>query len=368
MHVLIAGGGTGGHVFPGIAVAEELLSRNAQHQVLFVGTRRGVEVKAVPQAGFALECIDVGGLKGTGLTGWVIGLSRIPRAVWQSRRILKRFSPDVVLGVGGYASGPVILAALWLRVPTAIMEQNALPGLTNKVLGRVARRAFVSFPESVRYFSPSKTLITGNPVRRSLLESSRAAGAHSSGSNLLIFGGSQGASVLNRVVPEAVRTVHRSVPDLKVVHQSGARELLQVQQCYQGYGLAATVLPFIDDMAAAYRDADIVVCRAGATSVAELTLCGKASIFIPFARAADNHQEVNARALVAAGAAIMIRESELTSAKLADSLLELLRDSTRRAAMEQTARRLGRPDAARQISDAVVELAARTPWRGKERG
>jgi undecaprenyldiphospho-muramoylpentapeptide beta-N-acetylglucosaminyltransferase len=349
-------------------VAEELLSRDTRHQVLFVGTSRGVEVRAVPKAGFALELIDVGGLKGTDLIGWVVGLSRVPRAFFQSRRILKRFSPDVVVGVGGYASGPMILAATWLRVPTAIMEQNAVPGLTNKVLGRLARRAFVSFPESVRFFSPRKTLITGNPVRKSLLESSRVDSAQSSGSNLLIFGGSQGASILNRVVPDAVRALHHSLPDLQVVHQSGARELLQVQQCYQGCGVTAAVLPFIDDMAAAYRAADVVVCRAGATSVAELTLCGKAAILVPFARAADNHQEANARALVEAGAAIMIRESELTPAKLAESLLDLLRDRSRRAAMEQTASRLGRPDAARQIVTVIAELAAQSPWRGKERG
>jgi UDP-N-acetylglucosamine--N-acetylmuramyl-(pentapeptide) pyrophosphoryl-undecaprenol N-acetylglucosamine transferase len=368
MRVLFAGGGTGGHVFPGIAVAEELLSRDTHNQLMFVGTRRGVESRAVPKAGFVLDVIDVGGLKGTGLTGWVVGLLRIPRAFFQSRRILKRFHPDVVVGVGGYASGPVILAATWLHVPTAIMEQNALPGLTNKVLGVLARRAFVSFPESVRFFSPRKTLVTGNPVRKSLLASSCTDAVRGPGSHLLIFGGSQGASVLNRVIPEAARTVHRSVPDLQVVHQSGARELLQVQQCYQGYGVAATVLPFIDDMAAAYRRADVVVCRAGATSVAELTLCGKAAILVPFARATDNHQEVNARALVEAGAAIMIRESELTEAKLAECLLDLFRDRARRTAMEQSASRLGRPDAARQIGDVVVELAAASPWRGKERG
>lgn len=367
MRVLIAGGGTGGHVFPGIAVAEEL-SRDVGHQLLFVGTRRGVESNAVPRAGFALELIDVGGMKGTGLIGWVVGLARLPRAFFQSRRILKRFSPDVVVGVGGYASGPVLLAATWLRVPTAIMEQNAVPGLTNKVLGRLAWRAFVSFPESTRFFSPRRTAITGNPVRRSLLKSSRADGEREPGSQLLIFGGSQGASVLNRVVPEAVRVVHQRMPDLQVVHQSGAREVLQVQQCYQGYGITATVLPFIDDMAAAYRRADVVVCRAGATSVAELTLCGKAAILVPFARAADNHQEANARALAQAGAAIMLRESELTPAKLADCLIDLLRDTTRRAAMEQTASRLGRPDAARQIAAVIVELAAQSPWRGKERG
>jgi UDP-N-acetylglucosamine--N-acetylmuramyl-(pentapeptide) pyrophosphoryl-undecaprenol N-acetylglucosamine transferase len=364
--MLIAGGGTGGHLFPGIALAEEFSSRDPGHSVLFVGTRHGIEVRAVPPAGFDLELIQVGGLKGKGLWGWLKGLWRIPRAIWQSRRILKKFRPDVVVGVGGYASGPVLLAAWLMRLPTAVLEQNALPGMTNRVLGRFVRRVFVAFSQAEKFFKPKKVRLLGNPVRRALAEDLQKDRQEPSGKHLLVFGGSQGARILNQVVPDAVRQLCGHLPGLQVVHQTGEQECEEVKRRYQERGVAAEVLPFIHDMAAAYRDADVVVSRAGATTVAELSLCRKPAVLIPFPYAADNHQVVNAQALVEAGAAVMILQSDFNAQRLAGEVEAILGDEARRRSMGQAAGETGHPQAARDICDSCLELAQRSRWRRKE--
>jgi UDP-N-acetylglucosamine--N-acetylmuramyl-(pentapeptide) pyrophosphoryl-undecaprenol N-acetylglucosamine transferase len=364
--MLIAGGGTGGHLFPGVALAEELVLRGQGHSVLFVGTRHGIEARAVPRAGCDLELIEVGGLKGKGLWGWLKGLLRIPRAVWQSRRILKKYRPDVVVGVGGYASGPVLLAAWLMRLPTAVLEQNALPGLTNRVLGRFVRRVFVAFPQAEKFFNKSKVRLLGNPVRKALADNLLAGGEPESGQHLLVFGGSQGARILNQVVPDAVQLLSGRLPDLKVVHQTGERECQEVKQRYRERGVEAEVLPFIHDMAAAYRKADVVVSRAGATTVAELSLCRKPAVLIPFPYAADNHQVVNAQALVEAGAAVMILQSDLRAQRLADEVGAILADAGRRTAMQEAAGKVGRPESAREICESCLELAKKSRWRGKE--
>lgn len=354
VRLLIAGGGTGGHLFPGIALAEAAQARAQGHQVLFVGTRRGVEAEAVPRAGFALEFIEVGALKGRGLLGWLRGLLRIPRALWQSRRILRSFRPDVVIGVGGYASGPVLLCAWLMRRPVVVLEQNALPGFTNRVLGRLVRRAYVSFPESLRHFPEGRAVLSGNPVRRALVEGLRPAGEPAAGRGLLVFGGSQGAAVFNHVVPDAVALLRRRLPELGVLHQTGVRDVESVRARYRELGVEAQVLPFIHDMAAAYRDAALVVCRAGATTVAELALCRKPALLVPFPFAADNHQEVNARSLADAGAAVMLRQSELSAESLAQAVSELLANPERLRAMAEAAGRLARPTAADDILDDIL--------------
>ncbi len=368
MHLLIAGGGTGGHLFPGIALAEDLMSRNQDHRVVFVGTRRGIEFKAVPRAGFTLDCIQVGGLKGSGLMGWLRGLFRVPRAMWQSRRIIRRFRPDVVVGVGGYASGPVVLMAWLMRTPTMIMEQNALPGFTNKILGKVVRRVVVSFPDAASFFPKRKVRALGNPVRKALAENFLRSSQVKSGQDILIFGGSQGARTLNRVVPEAAKLLNDRWPGLRFVHQTGEKEVEGVRDHYQQLGLVevAEVTPFIHDMAAAYRRSDLVICRAGATTVSELSLCRKAAVLIPFPHAADNHQEVNARALVDAGAALMVREADLSPEGLASLVGEVLADEDRRAAMEDAAGRVSKPESARDICELCLELGAQSRWRRHE--
>ena len=368
MRILIAGGGTGGHLFPGIALAEELVGRNQGHEVLFVGTRRGLEVHHVPRLGFALELIDAGPLKGKGLLGWMRGLLRVPRSMWQSRRILRRQRPDLVVGVGGYSSGPVVLTAWLKRIPTMVMEQNALPGFTNRVLGRFVRKVVVAFEQAQAWFPRGKVLMLGNPVRKSLVENFLHSNEPVNGTNLLVFGGSQGARVLNQVVPETMPELVERIDDLHLVHQTGESDLAQVEKRYREQGLQSRVevKAFIDDMAAAYRKTDLVVCRAGATTVTELSLCRKPAILVPFPYAADNHQEVNARSLTEAGAAVMVPQSELTADRLADEVAAVLCDPERKARMEQAAGNVSRPKAAREVAELCLELAGCPHRRRKE--
>jgi UDP-N-acetylglucosamine--N-acetylmuramyl-(pentapeptide) pyrophosphoryl-undecaprenol N-acetylglucosamine transferase len=363
MRVVIAGGGTGGHLFPGIAIAEELKRRGAE--VVFVGTARGIESRVVPQEGFPLELIDVGGLKGKGLLGLLRGLARVPRALLQSRAILLRHRPDLVIGVGGYASGPMVLAAALARRPTAILEQNSVPGITNRILGRLVRAVFAAFGESRRYFPARKVRLAGNPIRARLREAligDDAAMQQHEGRSLLVCGGSQGAHPVNELVVEAIALLAaegRLPGGLKLVHQTGKDDAASVAERYRSAGVVADVRAFIDDMASAYRGADLVIGRAGATTIAELTALGRASLLIPFPQAADDHQTVNARSLERAGAARVLAQATLTPRALADAIAELLSDGATRARMAIAARSLGRPDAAREIVDALGTLAGR---------
>lgn len=359
MRMLIAGGGTGGHLFPGIALAEEVVTRHPDNRVLFVGTARGIEARAVPQAGFPLELIEATGVKGRGPIGWATGLLRLPRAILQSIRILRRWKPDVVVGVGGYASFPVVLAAVLLRIPAAVQEQNALPGLTNRVLGRLVQAAFVAFDEAKPWFPASRTWNVGNPIRKALMDNFLRPRTPHEKFRLLVFGGSQGAHAINVAVVEAVRELGELRDRIEILHQTGARDLEATKKGYEAIGFPARVVEFIEDMSSAYANSDLVVCRAGATTLAELTIAKKAAILIPFPQAADNHQEVNARSLVDRGAAVMIRQSELDGPRLAREIRELVENPARREAMERAAGLLGRPEAAREIADVCVELVRR---------
>lgn len=356
MRVMIAGGGTGGHLFPGIALAEEVSTRHHKNDVVFVGTERGLEARVVPAAGYKLETIPVRGLKGMGLGRFLLGLLALPMAFASSWRILRRYRPDVVVGVGGYASGPVVLAAWLQRVPTCVQEQNALPGFTNKVLGKLARAVFIAFEEARRYFPSRKIHLIGNPIRSKLTDNylrSRVAHARFT---VLVFGGSLGARRLNALVVEALDSLGDVKDSLHFIHQTGKADVEQVRQAYAAKGWAADVSEFIEDMSSAYAGADLVVCRAGATTLAELTVCKKASILVPFPFATDNHQEVNARSLVNAGAALMFREAELTGATLAETIRGLKADPARVKRMEKQAGLLGRPEAAKELADVCVQL------------
>jgi len=362
MRLLIAGGGTGGHLFPGVAIAEELRARDPAAAVRFVGTRRGIEARVLPELGWELSLIEVSGLKTVGALGALRGLTRLPRALWQARRILREFRPDVVIGVGGYASGPVVLMARLAGIPTAICEQNSIPGLTNKILGRIVRAVFVSFDGTRRFFQPAKTTVSGNPVRRGLahqlLEARAAAPAGSAPGpapspaavHVLVSGGSLGAVAVNPLAADALIALSRTAP-LAIVHQTGDKGLADTVERYRAAGIAAECHAFIKDMAAAYQRADVIVCRAGATTVAELAITGKPAVFIPYPFAADNHQELNARAMADAGAALMFRQSELTADKLADALRPLLADPARRAEMGTRMAALARPAAAAAVID-----------------
>jgi UDP-N-acetylglucosamine--N-acetylmuramyl-(pentapeptide) pyrophosphoryl-undecaprenol N-acetylglucosamine transferase len=360
--MLIAGGGTGGHLFPGLALAEEVKTRHPRNDVLFVGTQRGLEMRVVPKSGFPLETIDVGPLKRQGGLGLLRGLGRVPRSLWQSRRILRRFDPDVVVGVGGYASGPVVLAAYLMGIPTAVQEQNALAGFTNRTLGRFAKAIFIAFDEARAGFPRARTHLLGNPIRRAFLDNYLHTKVPGDRLSILVTGGSQGAHALNVRVAEAIELLAPQMGSkLRVFHQTGTKDVEEISKRYQALestGLQAQAAAFIDDMATAYAGADLLVCRAGATTIAELTVCKKPAILVPFPFAADDHQTVNAKSLVANGAALLMPESELTGEKLAAELRALERDRERLARMGRQSGLLGRPEAAREIAQVCVSLCS----------
>jgi UDP-N-acetylglucosamine--N-acetylmuramyl-(pentapeptide) pyrophosphoryl-undecaprenol N-acetylglucosamine transferase len=349
--LLIAGGGTGGHLFPGVALAEELRAREPDAVIKFVGTRRGIEARVLPDLGWDLEFIEVSGLKTVGAAGAVKGLFRLPKAMIQARRIVKAFAPDAVIGVGGYASGPVVLAAKLRGIPTAICEQNSIPGLTNKMLGKLVRQVFLSFDESKRFFNGKKIVMSGNPVRRDLVQRllAPAAATHAKVS-VLVVGGSQGAVAVNALAADALSALAKDIP-LAIVHQTGEKDLEPTQAKYAAAGVTADCRAFIKDMAAAYQDADLIIGRAGATTVAELAIAGKPAIFIPYPFAADNHQELNAREMADKGAALMFKQAELTADKLVTALRPLLTDAAKRQEMGAAMKSLAKPGAATTVID-----------------
>jgi UDP-N-acetylglucosamine--N-acetylmuramyl-(pentapeptide) pyrophosphoryl-undecaprenol N-acetylglucosamine transferase len=363
LRVVIAGGGTGGHLFPGIAVAEEIRARNPHNRVLFVSRGNDFERSALARAGFPLEAITVEGLKGRGVWNQLRTLCHLPRAVLQSARIVRAFGPDLVIGLGSYAAGPVIMAAWLRRRPVALCEQNTLPGITNRSLAPLADRIYTAFERTGGGFDPRKVLWTGNPLRREIVQAAaephrEAAASRGEKFTVLVIGGSQGAHGINVAVAEALGGL-RPRERFDFVHQTGTADEAMAREAYRSAGITGRVQAFFDDMAAHYGRADLVICRAGATTVAEITALGKAAIFIPFPHAADDHQRLNARCLVSTGAAEMIAEAELSGAMLAGRIAffashpEALRGLAEKSAL------LGKPYAARCVVDDCVELIAR---------
>lgn len=365
--LVIAGGGTGGHVYPGVAVAEEILRRNPAAKVAFIGTTRGLEGKILPPLGYALETITVSRLKGGSIFQKVLGLFRLPRAIFQSWRILRRWQPEVVLGVGGYASGPALLAAWMTFRRCAIQEQNATPGLTNRWLGKLVYKVFLGFAVAGKSFRAKKTVFTGNPIRAAvaarLTDTASAARGDTAALRVLVFGGSQGAQFLNEHVPAALAILAEKHPALAltVTHQTGTADEATTRARYDATALAAraTVTAFIHDMPRAYADVDVAICRAGALTVAELTAVGLPSVLVPFPFAADNHQESNARVLEAAGAAIVATQAAWSDAAVAEALGTLASDRAKLAAMARAAQGLARVEAARMIVDQLEAIAKR---------
>jgi UDP-N-acetylglucosamine--N-acetylmuramyl-(pentapeptide) pyrophosphoryl-undecaprenol N-acetylglucosamine transferase len=356
MRLLIAGGGTGGHLFPGVALAEELRARESDAPVLFVGTDRGIEARVLPELGWDLEKIEISGLKTVGIRGALRGALRIPRAMWQSRAIIRRFEPDVVVGVGGYASGPAVLMARLMGVPTAILEQNSIPGLANKILGRFVRAVFLAFEETRRFFKARKILMTGNPIRAQIRAALSAGAEEREGPpRVFIFGGSQGAARVNELCSAAAALLRERGIEASYVHQTGAKTLEATEARYREAGIDARCSAFINDMASEYRRADLIIARSGATTVAELGVVGRPAILIPYPYAADNHQEINAQELAEGGAAVLLREAELSPETLADAMAELLTNPEARERMGSAMKALGRPDAAAQILDWCEE-------------
>ena len=369
LSVLIAGGGTGGHLYPGIAVARELLARAPDTQVAFVGTAAGIEARVIPREGFALDLIRAAGLKGKSTQAFLRGMTLLPLGGRDAWGVITRRRPSVVVGVGGYSSGPVVLLAALRGVPTMLMEQNVVPGLTNRLLAPVVSAAAVTYEESVRFFG-SKAFVSGNPVRPEFIDrrdtpvssdprERRVAQESSPGGTvrILVFGGSQGAHAINVAMVEAAARLAGATPRVQVTHQTGERDLEMVRDGYRRAGLEARVEPFLYEMNHEMRAADLVVCRAGATTLAELAASGKASILVPFPAATDDHQRRNAAALVKQGAALMVVERELSGDRVAAEILGLARDAARRDQIGEAVRRMARPDAARVIAEKVMALA-----------
>jgi UDP-N-acetylglucosamine--N-acetylmuramyl-(pentapeptide) pyrophosphoryl-undecaprenol N-acetylglucosamine transferase len=353
--VLIAAGGTGGHLFPGIAVADELVRRDAATRVVFAGTPRGLESRLVPKAGYALELLPIQPLNGVGVVRLLRGLVALPWGLLRAAGLVLRLRPAAVLGVGGYAGGPVTLLAALLGVRAVILEPNAKPGFTNRVLKPFAHAAACAYEEARTAFGP-KGVLTGNPVRGGFASLPRKE--HREPLTLLAFGGSQGSRVLNRALVAALP--HLPGPDrLRIVHQTGPAMRDEVEAAYRGAGREAEVVAFLDDMERRFGEADIVLSRSGATTCAELTVAGKAAILVPFALAADDHQRTNARALEAAGAARVLEEKDLSGESLAAAVRAIVLEPGRIATMEEAARRIGRPDAAARVAELLIEAEER---------
>ena len=356
MRAILAGGGTGGHVIPALAIANEL-KKSYGAEVLFIGTARGIENRLVPAAGYPLQLVRVGALKNVSLMTRAKTAFDLPRAVWDASRMLNEFAPDVVIGVGGYASGPAMLAAVVKHIPTLAFEPNVVPGFANRVVARFVSGAAVHFEETAKYFRHAE--VTGVPVRQAffeipVLEVNKKGGGTPT---LLVFGGSQGAHAINEAMIRCLPELRRQAPGIHIIHQTGERDYNDALAAYKSLGESAEVSKFIEDMPAAFARADLVVCRSGASTVAEITAAGKPAIFVPFPRAADDHQRVNAEALASAGAAVVVEESKLEGVWLAETIAALLGDSPRLEAMSEAARGLAHPDAARDIAAMAARVA-----------
>lgn len=362
LRIVIGGGGTGGHLFPGIAIAQEFLDRNPESSILFVGTGRAFEISILAETGFRHQRITAEGLKGRGIWNQIVSISKIPKGVFESIRILKGFKPDLVIGVGGYAAGPLVMGAWFLKIKVVLHEQNILPGITNRILSHFADRIYVSFQETQSGLNPKKVQVTGNPVRKEILQCARGKNKtrvrdsrQKTLFTIFVIGGSQGAHSINTAVLDAINYIENK-ENFFFIHQTGARDETQVKRTYAQNGIQCEVQAFFRDMGVKYQNADLIICRAGATTVAEIKAVGKGTIFIPFPFAADNHQVLNAQSLVDAGAAEMILEKNLSGKVLAERINAY---ASRPEVLDRMASRagdLGGLNAAAVIVDDCYEL------------
>ncbi|MGD9016796.1 MAG: undecaprenyldiphospho-muramoylpentapeptide beta-N-acetylglucosaminyltransferase [Desulfobacterales bacterium] len=356
--IVITGGGTGGHLFPGIAVAREFQARVPDARILFLGTGKAVEISVLAREGFDHRVIAASGFKGMGMLGKMNALVALPRGIAGAHGILSAFGPDLVIGVGSYSAGPVAVAARLRGIPVVLHEQNAIPGLTNRLLAHLAQRIYISLPASGGHFPPGKTRLTGNPVRPELLDDAQGPSVQQSAERpftVLVAGGSQGAHAINQAVIDLLPLID-DPGTLAFIHQTGETDESPVKRAYRQHGVAAEVAAFFSDMGKRYRQADLVVCRAGATTTAELACLGKPSVLIPYPHAADNHQEHNAMGLVAAEAAEMVREADLTPEGLWACIQRYRSTPERLAAMSAKAKALGNPKAAVLIVSDCLDL------------
>jgi len=355
MKILIAAGGTGGHIYPGIAVAKEIMRRGADSEVLFVGTARGLETRIVPDNGFQLSLINSAGLKSVGILGILKGLLILPKSFLEARRLIKSFKPDVVVGAGGYVSGPVLFMASLMRIPTLVMDSNALPGFTNRRLARFVDKAALTFEEAMPFFG-KKGIVTGNPVRQEFFEIEPKV--RNEKTNLLIFGGSQGARAINNAMTDALEHLQNFKDKLQITHQTGEFDFDKVAEIYRRAGMAtADVRPYISNMVEEFAKTDLIICRAGATTCAEVAAAGRAAIMIPLPTAADDHQRKNAEAMQNSGAARMLLQRDLNGETLGREIIDLINKPEKISAMETAAKKLARKDAAERTVDLIEELS-----------
>ena len=352
MRAILAGGGTGGHVIPALAIAAELRS-HFRAEVRFIGTARGMEMRLVPRAGYELKLVEVGALKNVSFATRAQTLFDLPRAIWRAGRYISDFRAGVVIGVGGYASGPAMIAAAALGVPTVAFEPNVVPGFANRRLAPVLGAACVQFEESCRHFG--NCFVTGIPVRQEFFNvAPRPEGAPPT---LLVFGGSQGARRINEVVLESINALGEAIPNLVIIHQTGERDYESAQTVYLHSKLRAEVSPFIDNMPEAFARADLLLCRSGASTVAEIMAAGKPAVLVPFPQAADDHQMRNAQAVARMNAGVIIRQAELTPEMLVTMVAGLLPDRARLQAMGRAARQHAHPHAARDIARIAARMS-----------
>ncbi len=357
MRIIIAAGGTGGHLFPGIALAEEFKIKNEGSKVLFIGTTREMEKRILSPQDFIFKSLEVSSLKGKNLFDMLKSLISIPKSIFKSIIIIKNFNPDLVIGLGGYVSGPVVLAAALMGFKTAIHEQNTFPGLTNRILNKITHLIFVSFEQSLSYFPKGKTMLSGNPIRKQCSEALSSRSLRSP-FTLLILGGSLGSHQINCAMIDALEDLLPIRDKIKIIHQTGGKDLSLVKEAYQNKGFSAEVSTFIDQIVNAYQQASLVISRAGATTLAELMAQRRASILIPYPLAANQHQHLNAMAVVSQKAALMIDPEQITGKRLAELILNLYQHPEHLSEMENNAGKLGRPKAAQEIVDHCYKLIA----------
>lgn len=361
MKVIIAGGGTGGHLFPGLALAEEFKRRDPSTEVIFVGTEHGLEARVIPREGYTLKFLRAEGLVGVSIIKKLKAITKIFFSILDSHRIIKTVRPDIIIGVGGYASGIILFVASIKSIPTMIIEQNAIPGMTNKILGKFVDTVCISYQESISFFPGVRTFLTGNPVRLQVFKGNIEA-AYKLFSlerdlfTVFIFGGSAGARSINRAMVDALNYLYDLKDKIQFLHQTGQRDYENIRDAYRKVGFKGTIAPFIYQMGEAYAVADIVISRAGATTLAELTALGKPAILIPYPYAAGNHQEVNAKKLVDMGAAKMILDREMKGEILAEMIRNLYENEKLRAEMQNNSKTIGRPDASEKIVDIAMSL------------
>lgn len=371
MKIVIAGGGTGGHVFPALAVARELRSSIGAVRVFFIGTERGIEARVVPREGYEIRFIRSEGLVGKSMLRTMRSLLKVPLSLMDARRLLREIEPDLVFGVGGYSSGPVLLCARMMGIPSMIHEQNTMPGLTNRMLGKLVDTVAVTYHESIKDFPPDRTYLTGNPVREEILHGDRERGYRIFSLDrdrftICVFGGSLGAHSINSAVSEALAGLEPLKEKIQFLHQTGEKDCDAVKSVYRAREFRGTVVPFAHEMADAYAVADLVISRAGATTLAELTACGKAAILVPYPYAAGNHQEINARKLWDMGAAQMILDRELSGDTLAEAIKHLIEDPEAIAEMERISKSLGSREAGKKVVNLMMGMLKKKGSKGSK--